>query len=85
MTFIWIMSLLAIMFYLWQIDVSVGAMNCGGSVYQDGNHINPLLYYEHSISGVIVWGFINLLASFFLIFFRMAFMVYDRKEKQTNK
>lgn len=68
--FLWILSFLVIMFYLWQIDVSVGAMNCGGHVYQDGSLVTPLKYYEHSMNGVITWGFINLLSSFYLIFFR---------------
>lgn len=88
MKFLWVFSLLAVMFYMWQIDVSVGALSSGGVVFQDRISINPLEYYEKSIYGVMIWGFINMASAYVLIFFRTIWtrtIIKYVPEKQNNK
>ena len=38
------------LFSMWQIDVSVGAMNSGGCVYQDDHCVPALVHYEKYLS-----------------------------------
>lgn len=83
-TFIWLLSFLAVVFFLWQIDVSVGAISCGGKIFQDGAYGSPLTYYEISMNGVITWGLINLMSSFYLILLR-AVMGETGEKRQKHK
>jgi hypothetical protein len=48
-------------FSMWQIDVSVGAMNSGGCVFQDTKCIPALVHYEKYLS-VLVFAVIFLVS-----------------------
>lgn len=43
---VYVLFIITIVFFLWQIDVTVGAVSTGGYVFQDGHYIDPLVYYE---------------------------------------
>lgn len=49
-SFVYVAFIIAIIFCLWQIDVSVGAISSGGCVFQDNHCIDPLVYYEQILT-----------------------------------
>ncbi len=54
--FMIMISSILMLFSLWQIDVSVGALSIeNGYVYQDGKMIDPLFYYESHINKAYIF------------------------------